>query len=47
VVENSKIFTTCFQVSVLQDPMVTYIKRSFFFKNLALVIKMAVLECFW
>jgi len=48
VVRISEIFTKCFQVSIsLQYPTITYLKKSFFsFKNLVLVLKMAVLELF-
>jgi len=44
--EISEIFSTSFQTSLLQDPMVTYIKKCFFFKILVLVLKLAVLEHF-
>jgi hypothetical protein len=38
-VEISEIFTTYSQVSILQDPTVTCVKKSFFFKNLVIVLK--------
>jgi len=45
VAEIFEIFTTCTQVSILQDPTVTCNKNKF--QNLVLVLEMAVLECFW
>jgi len=44
MVEISENFTTSSQVSVLQDPMVVCVKKSFFSKNLVLVLEMVVLE---
>jgi len=41
LVEISEIFTTCSQVNILQDPIVTCVKI------LVFVVEMAVLECFW
>jgi len=41
------VFFTSSQTSVLQDPRVTCVKNSFFFKNLVLVLEMAIWECFW
>jgi len=47
MVEISEIFFTSSQISLLQDPMVTCVQKCFFFKNLVLVLEMAVLERFW
>jgi len=47
LVEISEIFSTSSQTSLLQDHMVTYAQKCFFFKNLVLVLEMAVLKCFW
>jgi len=45
-VKNSEILSTPFQTSLLQDPMFTFVQKRFFFKNLVLVLEMAVLERF-
>jgi len=45
-VEVFEIFTTYSQASILQDPVVTCIKKNFFFQNLILVLEMAILERF-
>jgi len=47
MVENSEIFSTSFQTSVLQDPTITCVKKCFVFQNLVIVLDMAVFECFW
>jgi len=47
MVEISEIFTTYSQVSILEDPTATWVKKKFFFQNLVLVLEMAVLERFW
>jgi len=46
IVEMSEIFTTFFQVSILQDPTVAYVKKRNS-KKLVLVLEMAVLERLW
>jgi len=46
MVEISEFFCTSSQTSAQQDLTVTCVKKSFFFKNLVLVLEMAVLECF-
>jgi len=45
--EISEIFSTTSQTSVLQDPMVYICPPIFFFKNLVLVLEIAILEHFW
>jgi len=45
-VKISEIFYTSSQIILLQDPTVTCVQKCFFFKNLILVLEMAVLECF-
>jgi len=47
MVEISEFFSTSFQTSVFQDPTVTCIQKCFIFKNLALVLEVALLERFW
>jgi len=47
MVKKSEIFSTSSQTSLLQDPTVTCVQKSFFFQNLVLVLGMAVSECFW
>ncbi len=44
IVEISEVFTTCSQISILQDPMVTCAKKSLKEKYLVLVLKMTTLE---
>jgi len=46
MVKISEIFSTSFQTSVLQDPMVACV-QNFFSKNLVLIQEMVVLEHFW
>jgi len=46
-VEIFENFSTSFQTRALQDPTVIFVQKCFFFKNLVLVIEMAVLERFW
>jgi len=45
--EISEIFSTSFQTSVLQDPMVTQIKKMFLILILVPVQEITVLEHFW
>jgi len=44
---HSGNFWNFYYTFILQDPMVTCVKKDFFFKNLVLVLEMAVLEHFW
>jgi len=39
MMEISEFFSTSFQTSLIQDPMVTCVQNFFFSKNLALVLK--------
>jgi len=41
------MFSTSSQTNVLKDPMVTFVQKYLFLKNLVAVQEMIVLECFW
>jgi len=46
MVKNSEISSASSQTSLLQDPTITCVKKSFFFKNLVLVLRASFLAKF-